>query len=153
LSILINAKGEIALYNVITSIVGILIIPISFFYLEKGFQPQVVYIIGLILSVAILIINIIFIQTKVKVSCLTYISNVIFPLGFVSIISVVLPALIYILLEEGIIRLILIVFASVLSVGLSGYFVGLNKTEQAFVIALFNNIKNKLYYRKIGIKG
>lgn len=143
-SILINAKGEIATYNIITSVLGLLVIPISFFFLKQGCEPQVVYLIGLCLSLLILFVSSVITKQKIGFESSLYFKEVIMPIILVTIISTILPVLLSFILDESYSRFVIVVVVSVLSVGLCSYFIGLSGGERMFI----RNLVKKHVFKK-----
>lgn len=135
-SILINAKGDIALYNIVTSILGLLVIPISFVFLKQGCEPQVVYLIGLCLSLVILFVSSIITKQKIGFTDSLYLKEVILPIILVAIISTILPTFLSVIMNEGYLRFLIVIIVSVISVGLCSYFIGLSSGERLFIQTL-----------------
>lgn len=141
-SMIMYASGKIGLYNVITSVIGLLVLPFSYILLKLGNQPYVVYIFSLIISVFVQIASVIIMKCIVGVRVKDYISYVILPTAIVVVLATPLPVISHYIMEQSLTRLLVVILSSILTVGLSTYFVGLNRSEQNLLIS-FLKIKKQ----------
>lgn len=131
----IHATGKIKKFTIIASTIYIMIIPISYLFLKAGYTPIVPYIVNL----ALLVIGYfsyvaIFHSLVPKFSIYIFFKKVILPCLLVIIISTVFPLYLFYKLEVGWFRFILIVISSISTVGLTGYFILLNKDSKAKIL-------------------
>lgn len=141
-SMVLYASGKIGLYNVLTSIIGLLVLPISYLALKLGYPPYSVYILSFIISILVQVASVIVMKNIVGVGIKDYVTHVILPSLLVVTLSLPFPLLPYYLMDQSFTRLVVVVIASVLVVGLSLYFVGLNKNERT-LLRSFVKVKKK----------
>ncbi|MDM1384257.1 lipopolysaccharide biosynthesis protein [Myroides marinus] len=86
----IQATGKIKVYQIVVGTLVFLNLPISYLFLEIfETSPNVVFIIGVVISLISLLFRIYFLQKKVSLSSLKYIKKVLFPSFICSLVSVV----------------------------------------------------------------
>lgn len=135
INIIINASGRIGLYNFCVSVIGMTILPLAYIALGYDAQPEYVYIVSLILSVIILIAAVIIMRRKTNIGITEYISKVLTPITFVSISTFFIPLLVSFLMEEGIVRLMIVTLVSFICVFVFGFYFGLNHKERSTIIS------------------
>ncbi|MEZ5103285.1 MAG: oligosaccharide flippase family protein [Draconibacterium sp.] len=139
-----QASGRIKLYQ---SVVGGLLIfnlPISYLFLRLGFSPEITLYVSIGISISALIARLKIISPLVDLNVLDYLKMVVLKIIPVFLISLIIPALIYVFLVESIYRLLGIGLISLISVVITIYFVGLERTEQIFMTT-----KTKQFFSKI----
>ena len=140
LIISIQATGNIKKFQLVTSIFSLTNLPVSFMFLNLGFDPVWVLIIRLTLSYLSLFWSITYISKKIGISILQFIKNVIVPISLITCISSIITLFSYNFFSDWT-RLLLTCFTSTLSILFLVYFVGLNRSEKT---ALVLWIKNKI---------
>ena len=144
ISMVINASGKVARFNLWNSILGICVLPVAFIFLKQGSDPVMVYIVSLSISIIMLFVSILIMvkETDIKVS--QYIHGVLVPLFVVVISTVFLPIIVSHFLNIGFARLITIVSLSILLVCISGYFMGLDANEKELVLSFVKRFAKKI---------
>lgn len=123
----IHATGKIKKFSIISTIIYIMIIPISYFFLKAGYTAKVPYIINLFLLIIGYLSNVIIFHSLVpKFSIYLFFKRVILPIFIVIIISLLLPLYLSFALQEGWFRFIIVLISSFVAVGLTGYSLLLN---------------------------
>jgi len=84
-------------------------------------------------------------RNMVGMSVRAYFTDVMLIAFAVSVISLVLPVIIYINLDENLIRLVTVTIASLLSTGITIWLLGLSKHERAFFV---RHINKRIIHRK-----
>lgn len=139
----IIATGRIKYYQMTVGGMLLLNIPISYFLLVIGMSPVVVLWVALGISVACMIMRILFVKKLLGLSIWHFIKEVCFNCLFVGVLSVVFPLLLYKLLGcDDFETFIIIGLTCVLCSSVAALFVGCHKSEQAM---LFDKIKVVLY--------
>ncbi len=139
-----QASGKIKLYQSVVGGLLILNLPVSYLFLKLGFQPQVTIYISIGISIIALYSRLKIISPLVSLSIMDYFKNVIVKIIPVIFIAVILPGGIIYLLPVNIGRLLLTCFIAVISVGLTVYFIGLNHSEQQFMIKSLKQVTSKI---------
>ena len=129
-----HASGKIKLYQGVVGGILLMNLPISWIVLSFGCPAYSVMIVTVILEVIAFVLRLIIIKKITGMSISAYFLNTIIPCMFVSIISMVLPLLIYYFMESSLLRLFITFLVSVIGIGISAFFIGINKSERKFVI-------------------
>ena len=133
-SMIVYANGNIAKYNILTSVFGIMVLPLAYFVLRMGMHPEMVYFASLIISILIQIISIrILIELNV-ITTSDYMRKVVLPLLKVISASVVLPILLRMFLSEGLVRFGVVTLVSIISVSFIAYYWGLRQSERQLIL-------------------
>lgn len=127
------ATGRIRKYQIIVGSITILNLPLSIIMLYLGFPPQSVFIIVIIIAIISLFVRLIMLKPMINIEINKFITNVILNVLIVSIIALILPIMIIVFQEPGSLRLLFTTLVSILSVGGTVYFVGLQNNERVFV--------------------
>ena len=138
-----QANGNIKLYQMVVGGILLLSLPLSYIGLKIFHQPEIVYIVDLIIVLTSQIARLYFMRWMVGLSIRIYMKKVVLPVIAVTVISMIVPLLIYNNMSKGTILSFFSVCAiSMTSIALTIYFVGINKNER---IKLNNFINNKLH--------
>jgi len=128
----IFAIGIIKNYQIISSIILLINLPISFLLLFFGFNPVWILIIRIILDVFLFIYQIFYLKRQFNFSLLNYIKEVIFPIIIITSIILFFNILIYIY-YINFLRLILSCAITLISSIILGYFIVLNTQEKLYI--------------------
>jgi O-antigen/teichoic acid export membrane protein len=135
LGIAVSATGKIKLYQSVLGIIHFLNFPLCFIVLRLGFPACSVMIIAIILSFIALIVRLFLVRKVFFYSVRKYFFLVLLPVCKVSVLSIILPLIIYINLQQSLLRLFLLSGTSVASICGCIYFFGLNTVERSKVTA------------------
>jgi len=141
-SMIMYASGRIGWYNVITSFLGILTVPVCYFFLQVKELPEVAYWVSLCISVIVQTASLICMQITVGISVLEYTRKVLIPAVLVVCFTAFIPLLLSRLEIGDWIRLVLTILFSVIGVCICSIFVGLNKQERGVLFDLIS-VKNR----------
>ena len=144
-SMILYASGRIGLYNVITSIVGLFVLPLSYCVLSLGYPPYSVYVLSLIVSFLVQIVSVWIMSKKIGIYVSQYLKFVVLPISEVSLCSVPVPLILSLYIANDILRFILVFCSSFICVIITTYLLGLTKPERAlcyqFIGSIVSNIK------------
>ena len=137
----ILASGKIKCYQI--ALCAIFAFGLFFIYLilRIGMPPYSVSIVAIFIQVALLAIRIIFCKKYVGISVSRFISDVIIPTALCTITSIIIPFVLSLVAKGTIASLITIVIDAFVVLGFV-FFVGITKTERAFILNMINK-KNK----------
>ena len=138
-----QATGHIRNYQLLVGGVLLLIVPVSYVVLKFGASSVCVFIVHLCVVMLAQVLRLWMIRGMIGLPLKCYFQRVIVPLIEVSFLAVILPLLAYCLMEESLLRLLIVIFVSCVSVLLIGYFIGLRKDEKAFVQNKIHLLKKK----------
>lgn len=138
------ATGKIKNYQLVTSGILLLSLPLSYFLLKLGFSPEVTIYVEMLLYVLVLGARLYFLHLLVSLSIKEYLTKVIFKNILVVILSLLLPFTMVLSLHGGLMRFFLVTFFSICNTAIIIYYVGLCKSEKKFFMNLFKNRIAKL---------
>lgn len=136
----VQASGKIAKYQLFTSLIIILNVPISFFLLKNGFAPCSVLIVKIILQIVITVYRVIYLSKKEGFLLGVFLKEVVFPAIPISFVSFILVFIVNVCFRQRIASFFASCLFSVLLVPLLVFLFGSTKGE-----------KNKIY-KVISIK-
>ena len=139
-----NATGKIRNYQIAVGGALMLNFPISYLCLKMGCVPESVFIVALIVSVLCLILRLLFLRRMVQLSVKQYLYSVCLNVLSVSLISVIIPILVYSQMEEGWARFLSIIFCCMVCSALSIYLVGCSMSERKFILDRVRLIKKRI---------
>lgn len=67
-SMMIYATGKIGMYNILTGLVGILVLPFSYIVLRSGCKPSLVYYVSLVISIVVQAVSMLCLQKVANIS-------------------------------------------------------------------------------------
>lgn len=129
-----QATGKIRNYQLITSLVLLLNIPLSYFALWLGYSPNSIMVVQIIVSIITLLVRLLFSCRMAKLSFTEYIKRVILPIIWVSLIAIPIPLYLGMHYEDSFNKLLLTGTTSVVSIIIAVFFVGTSATERNTII-------------------
>lgn len=126
------ATGNIKATNLTVCIILCMTFPISYLLLHYKFSPNSVVVVTIMMTFLGEIVAVGILKRYVQFSMLHYFITVYGRCFLVAIVSGVLPFLVHYLFEvEGFVRLVLVSLTSIMSVGLTIYFIGFTRQNRA----------------------
>ena len=144
------ATGNIKRYQIVVTIVGCLVFPLSWIAFQMGFDPYAGYILYFVIYTILLFVRLYLLREMVKLPIMMYVREVLFKVLPVMAICFAVPSLLLINIGEGVIRLVTIVALSTLVTSIAIYNLGLNGGERKYLAELINknkfinSVKNKV---------
>lgn len=129
----IQATGKIRNYQIILGTISLLNIPISFYLLKLGIDPVSILIVRLILNMIIFIVRLFLLKIYINFPVKLYVKNVVWTLLKISALSIPIPILLKILIEQNVLSFILSSVSSLVSVAVCVYVVGLTVDERRYI--------------------
>lgn len=143
ISMMIYATGRIARYNIVTSVLGILLLPITYVLLRFFPNPYVAYYASLIISIAVQVVSIKCLSRTADVAPLEYLQKVIVPSLKIIVCTILIPYIITTFIEPSFFRTLLNLIITVVFTLVVIYFLGLNKSEKNIINSLLQKFKSK----------
>lgn len=134
-SMIKSATGRIRAYQLTIGGILILIVPISYIALKMGAPSEAVFVIHLIVQLTAQTIAVLMVRKDIGLSFWYYVKNVVLNVLFITLISCIIPVLLYLKLDYSITSMIIVAFVAVVSVGLTVLYLGLNKQERTFILS------------------
>lgn len=142
-SMVVHATGQMKKYQVVTSILSLLSLPVAFIVLKLGASAVAAFVVCLLFRVINQAVSISILREIVVLSVRDYFKQVILPLSVMVIITVWVPLFMVLFIHEGFIRLLLTTFVSVLVVVLISYYGCLNVSERNIVKVFTQSVIGK----------
>ena len=133
----IFATGNIKRYQLWVTIVGCLVFPLTWIAFKLGFPPATTYVIFIIIYFLLVFVRLYIAKGVLDFPVKLYLTNVMFRIFIVSVISFVLPLLVVSNMEEGFLRLCITCIVSFVFTIFIVVILGLEKPER-------KKIKNKV---------
>jgi O-antigen/teichoic acid export membrane protein len=139
------ACGRIKKFQLFSNGLLLLNLPFSWIVLTLGAPACMVMIISIILTFLVQFIQVFIIKHLVDFPAIAFFKEVVFKMLFVTVLSSIVPVLIWLFMSEGFLRLCAVTVASIVSVGVCLYFIAFTKTEQRSIQGFFSYcIKRKI---------
>ena len=134
ITILIMASGKVKVYSLITSLVGILILPISYFFLKMNWPPYIVFIVGIVISICVQAASILEMSRQTQISISLYLTRILLPLIGLVLLTFWIPSIIDMIPMNEYCGLLITVVLTTVSILLISYFIILTKSEREVVL-------------------
>lgn len=143
MSTVIGATGKVKFYQVLSSCSNLLTIPLAYLFLKFNAVPEYVFVAMFITMVTNHLAGLIAAKRYTDFSYTAYTKRVLLPILYV--ISFTLPFGIVALfvIPEGIVRFLVVFSASVVIVGITTYFIGLDREEKSMVQQLISKVTHR----------
>lgn len=139
------ATGKIKKYQIVVTIVGCLVFPLSWLAFELGMQPQMGYILYFIIYSILLGVRLYLLKDMVKLPVMMYVREVLYKLFPIIVVSFALPGIFILIMDAGWLRLITVCLTSVIVTLLAEYMIGLSANEQLFIREKLRTTLNKIH--------
>jgi O-antigen/teichoic acid export membrane protein len=130
LGTLANATGRIKLYSSVLNTIQIFNFPISLLILWLGAPAYSVAFISIGITLLIFIFRFPFLKRIINYSVRQFLREVLLPICIVSVTSMVLPIILNSIMNQSLLRLLIVISVSVFSTCGCIYFLGLDSTER-----------------------
>lgn len=131
-----QATGKIKLYQGIVGGVLLLNLPFSFIALEMGLQASSVFIVAITLTAVAFLVRLVILSKLMQFPVNVFLTRVAAPLIISAVLALSFPLYLHYKLQEGFLRLVVIVCLSVICSGIAGYFIALSKIEKQWVMGM-----------------
>lgn len=144
LSVVVHATGKMKVYNLVSGIFNLAVLPVSLFALMRGASAVTVYWIVFIISIITHCAFLFTLKKLVEYSIRCYIYDVVLRSLIVVTLTSFLPYYIHIIMNEGFIRLLFVLITSITVCVLVSYILGLNKSEKILCMNLITSFFSKI---------
>lgn len=142
------ATGNIKWYTIIITSVGFLVFPLTWIAYKIGFSAEWSYIFFIIIYIIVDIVRLFIMRHLWGFPVMMFVKDAIIPILLVSIISIIVPSLIYFTMEQSLLRAAIVTVVSLLSGFGAVYTVGLNNGERMMLRNKICEIVNKKILHK-----
>ncbi len=140
----VHATGKMRNYQVFTSLTALMAIPLTYILLSFGFKPEWALWPVLFTMFFVQVVSLFILKTLISFSIIDYYKKVICPLLYIGILSIGIAYVPFVIMSEGILRLLIICLISLTFTPVIAYWVGLNPSEKILIKNLVYRIKKKL---------
>lgn len=140
------ATGRIRNYQIVVGGLQMMNLPVSYALLRLGFIPETVLIVAIIISQCCLFARLIMLRDLIHIRAMHFIKDVYLNTIVVTLIAATLPALLSYHLEENFLNFILLCLCSLITSGLSIYYVGCSRSERAMIVRNAFKIKTRILH-------
>lgn len=139
------ATGKIKNYQAVICMVSYSMMPITFFAVKYSSVPEMAFYCLLICKMVEQLVRVLISKKQLNISLISYAQKVLKPVICVSFFSLIMPALLFCYIQNGILGFLFVGLVSVLSVLSIIFLCGLTTMEKEFVINKYRQIKCKLF--------
>ena len=140
-----EANGNIRNYQIVVGGLLLMNFPVSYVLLKMGYFPEVTVIAAIIISQICLLARLAFLKRMIKLPVGAFFKNVYCNVIIVSGIAFTMPYICHLYIQNCYLRLLVVCVVSVVTSGLSIYFVGCSKNERGLAKRYIGKIKNRLF--------
>ena len=129
----VHATGRMKNYQIATSFIVCLILPISWVFLKLGYSPNSVYIISLLMTIINQVVCNVFLKRIFPYSLWEYLREVIIPCFVFTLLVPIIPLLVHSLVGQGFVRLLITGVICVVTSLIVAYSLIFNNVEKQIV--------------------
>ena len=133
-----QATGNVKKYQIVTSVVLLLVLPSAYFLLKAGAPPYSVFVVQFFFELIALTIQVFLLRNLIELKLVEFVQRVICPITVVLILSSVFPLLVRFSVRPGFTQFFVVCVTSIFSVVISVLLFGLTKNERSFVLKKAN---------------
>lgn len=141
----IMAQGNIRNYQIAVTLVGCLVFPLTWLSYRLGGDPTIFYVVYIAVYFILIWIRNYYAHKLLGFSILDFTKTVFLPIIWCAIVASLIPLLIYIIMPAGWIRLVVLIFASIICTSITVLYLGMTKHEREIIV---NAIKNRLHIQQ-----
>ena len=138
------ATGKIRNYHLVVGGLQMLNFPVSYILLRNGMQPEIVFIVSIVISQCCLAARLFMLRVMIALSVRKYLKKVYINVLAVTAMASVFPFLLTNEMEDSSMKFVFLSLIAVVSTGFSIYYIGCNNAERQFVLSKLHAVKNKL---------
>lgn len=142
-----QATGNVKKYQAICGSILLLILPVSYICLRLGCPAYSVFIVHFVMESLTQMVRMILLRPMIGIRVRDYFNHIYTQVLVVVGVSIILPTLVYLNIEAGIFRFVIVGLFCVVSVSTAAYLLGLSANERVFVkakvVAALNKIMKK----------
>jgi O-antigen/teichoic acid export membrane protein len=147
LSIAAKATGRIKMFEIVLGSISLTIVPVSYVFLKGGVEPEVVFLVHLLVEIIGQIVRVYMLVPMIHLSVRDYLVKVIFRCCLLFGVSLLIPWLVSNSPIDGaVLKSCVVIVSCVFSVLCMIWMVGLDKMERAMLGAQIGKIWNKVNF-------
>lgn len=139
-----QATGKIRNYQLAVGGMLLMNFPLSYIVLKIGLPSWGVYGVAIVIAVACLWLRLFFIKQMLEFDIKRFLYKVCWNVCVVTITATILPVIAYILLPQGLLRFLVIIGLTMVSISSVILYIGCDKDERDFILSRLGFIKRRL---------
>lgn len=141
------ATGNIKRYQIIITLFGIWVFPLSWIAFKMGLPAEWSYYIFIIVYTILVFVRIYLVKDMIKLPWKKYCISVLGRILGVTMFSFAFASVFHFLMQESLLRVFIVTLASTLALAVSIYAFGVEKHERDVALDYLRNLKNKILNR------
>ena len=137
------ATGKLKKYSIIITSVAILEFPLAWLFFAMDALPEYAYYTYIAIKATILVVRMFLLESMVGLKVRMYIRNVFIPIISTTLVAIVPPIIVSIFMEPTIIRLMIMMILSFVSVTVCTLYIGMVPNERRVIISTCKKIISK----------
>lgn len=142
-SMIKSATGNIRVYQLVIGGILLSIVPISYVALKMGAPSEAVFAVHLFIQIIAQAIAVLMVRKDIGLSFWYYLKNVVLNVSIVTLISCLVPLLLYLQLPDTTTNMFVVIAVSLISAGVVILLLGLTKQERSFLLERVSKIVKK----------
>mgnify|MGYP007028757685 CR=1 FL=1 len=140
----VHATGKIKYFQMVEGTMLLTIVPIAYLLLKYiRIAPEFIFLVHILVEICTQYVRLRIVLPMIQMPIHYYIQKVMYPIFLILFLSPIIPMVVYLQMENGVIRFFTVCIISVLSSGITMYFIGCTKTERIFFTDKINSILKK----------
>lgn len=140
----VMATGDIKNYQIAVTIVGCLVFPVTFIFYKLRFSVQSTYFVYIVIYSILIYIRLIFMKKLLGYNPMEFFNKVLIRVIITTLMSMVIPSLIFVLMDDTISRLVILTLSSLISTSTIIFVLGFTQSERQFISQkIFDILKRK----------
>ena len=127
------ATGNIKKYQIVVTLFGLWVFPLSYVSFWLGYPPEAAYVAYFLTYLCLIFVRLYLVKDMIQMSWKKYFKEVLLKISVVSSCSCVIPCLIFFNMQSSFTRLLAVCFVSAVSTIIFMYALGLEKSERIFI--------------------
>ena len=148
LSTVVNATGNIKKYQLLSGIILLMNIPISYLLLLKGCQPYSVFVLSIFVSIIAQLYRIIYMDRVIGIKCTAYCKEVLLRCLFVLVPTLIISCITNNVVEGYFIKVCVVFLSTCVSLVLFVYLWGIPRTERVVLNNYIKIIRERIWIMK-----
>ena len=136
----VHATGEMRDYQLWGSIIRVSSVVFAFFLIKEFDIPELGLVAVLLCASIAHAVGLVIVKKLVGLSIRDYLKKVVFPVLIVLFVSTIIAYAVHLLMAEGFLRLIIVIFVSLVSVCLLCFYVAFEENERVLSIQLLKPV-------------
>lgn len=138
------ATGKVKKYQIGSSLVNILLVPVCWLFLYIGYDAWIVFVLTIFFSLINQTVCLVIMHQVFEYHYMEYVKRIVLPCVLMTLFVPILPYCIYLLMEESAYRLFFISLTSLITTSMLLFFAFMTVSEKAFVMQYVKRISVKL---------